>query len=81
MSARIPARRRHLEEMRLALAEGLSIDAARERLSSYRDHLPRLAMPSAPAAALAAQPAPCVAAGAADDDEADERRLQWWQRD
>ena len=53
MAARLaPAERmrRHREELQLALSERLSLDQARERLRTYRDHLPRLA--GAPARAM-----------------------------
>jgi hypothetical protein len=38
--------RQHREELQLALDESLTLAQARERLASYRDHLPRLAGPS-----------------------------------
>lgn len=47
--------RRHREELQLALDEQLTLDQARERLGSYRDHLPRLAGPSR---AMQARPLP-----------------------
>jgi hypothetical protein len=34
--------RQHREELELALRYGISLDAARERLTSYRDHQARL---------------------------------------
>lgn len=51
-------RRRHIEEMRLAIAEGLSLDAARMRLHAQRCHQSRLDAPSPRSAPAAPQPAP-----------------------
>ena len=60
--------RRHREEMELAIVEGLSIEAARERLRTYRAHLPRMAVPIGASSRLA----PTVPA---------ERPVHWWQRE
>lgn len=81
MSAGAAGRRQHLEEMRLAIAERLSLDQARERLSSYREHQARLEAPlpaALPLAAAAPGRSLTVPAGADEDD--DDRRLPWWQR-
>lgn len=59
--------RRHREELEVALAEGLPLDAARARLASYRDHLPRLGAP--------------IDTGLVPPPAEAERPLQWWQRD
>ena len=60
--------RRHREEMEFAVAHGLSLEEARQRLASYRAHLPRLGAPTDERALV---PPPVEA----------ERPLQWWQRD
>jgi len=45
---------RHNAEMRLAIAENLTLDQARERLASYEAHRPRLDGPPAQAATVPA---------------------------
>ena len=65
--------RRHREAMEVAIAEGLTLDAARERVSSYRAHLRRLAADSV-AAPTPAPPRP--AAHAARPQQA-----FWWNKD
>ena len=77
MADRLERMRRHREEMELALAEGLTLDEARQRLASYRDHRPRLDAPVAPAAALSGAPSPVLVAPADEDED----RRPWWQRD
>lgn len=42
---RIDRMRQHREELALAIAQGLTLDQARERLASFRDHRPRLEAP------------------------------------
>lgn len=59
-------RRRHLEEMQLAIAEGLSLDQARERLASYRAQERRLHADDQPAS---------------ERPELAPEALPWWQRD
>jgi hypothetical protein len=60
--------RRHREEMQVAIAEGLSLEGARERLDSFRAHAARLDADRAPVpVAPAASPRPLLP--------------QWWQRD
>jgi hypothetical protein len=54
--------------MEFAVAHGLSLEEARQRLASYRAHLPRLGAPTDERALV---PPPVEA----------ERPLQWWQRD
>lgn len=68
--AQLRRMRRHREEMQFAIAEGLSLGEARERLRSYRSNLKRLAGEAA-AAPAPAVPAPPPA----------ERPQLWWQRD
>jgi hypothetical protein len=60
--------RRHREEMQLAVAEGLSLEAARERLATLRAHASRLYVDPAPELVPPAGPQA-------------EPVLQWWQRD
>jgi hypothetical protein len=57
--------------MQFALVNNCSLEEARRRLASYREHLPRLAAPLEDVVAEL----PLAAAETAD------RPLQWWQRD
>jgi hypothetical protein len=66
--------RRHREELQLAIAEGLTLDQARERLASYRNHEPRLGARPLPPKAEPERVEPPI------EDE-DDRPLPWWRRD
>jgi hypothetical protein len=74
--------RRHLEEMRLALAEGLSLDQARQRLDTYSEHASRLGADTIGAAARVEwpiarrRPTPAEAPIGADAEERQPRL--WW---
>ena len=65
--------RRHREAMEVAIAEGLTLDAARERVSSYRAHLRRLAADSVAAPTPTTPRAPAA--------EARPRLPYWYERD
>lgn len=66
--------KRHREELQLALSEGISLEEARARHASYREHLPRLV---APFEDIAVEVPPAAAATIIGIDEA---ALPWWQR-
>lgn len=71
--------RRHREEMVIAIAEGLSLDAARERLASYRANLRRLAAVSTAPTPPVSPPRPAPAEAGAQPGE--EPSGFWWNRD
>lgn len=82
VSAAVLRMRRHREALQLALRDRLTLDQARERLDSYREHLPRLKAETISCFAL--PPAPTIAATPAETAEAEEEGEQprmWWQRD